>query len=145
MDGFPDSRKYQRSDNLVCEVAVNVDGVQWLPAELCDISAGGLKFCSGTDFHINDKLSIDLTVYNMLSEFDIKLGGSVIRMSSEGVTPSYVVKLEDVNKYTQVQLDELVRNSLLFRNSHERVFREEQYSLPQIPRFGVKHHKLKVR
>jgi hypothetical protein len=32
---------------------------------------------------------------------------------------------------------------LMFRNAHEPVFREEQYSLLLLPRFGLKHGKVR--
>lgn len=143
MEDFTERRKYQRCDNVVCETTVNVDGDQWIVAELCDISAAGLRFASEHVFNIEDKLLVHLVVYNMLSEFKIKVSGSVIRIDHECGKSIYVIKYKDINKHTLVLLDELVRSGLLFKNSHEHLLNEEQYSLLLLPRFGLKNNKSK--
>jgi hypothetical protein len=117
MSRLNEHRKYQRCDNLVCKVLTSLTGSKWEDVELHDISAGGIKFSSQKAYPLNAKLYFDIYVYNMLSEFNVKVEGCVIRRDSSEATNVYAVNFENINKYQQVQLDELVKSKISIKDT----------------------------
>lgn len=121
MNGFSEQRMYQRIDNHIFEVSVSRGEKEWISTEPRDISAVGLKFAAIDKFDIDETLFISLLFYNMLSPFNLTLKGSIIRIDSEGSRPIYAVKFVELEKHTQVQLDELVRNALNYCCQHDSI------------------------
>ena len=145
MSYLAERRKYQRCDNIVCKALMSVDETRWENVDLRDISAGGLSFYSNCKFDEKAKVFFNLYVYNMLSEFNIKLEGRVIRIDRNRGRNAYAVKYENINKYQQVQLDELVKSKVTVRNALEHVVHEEEYSIFLFPRFRSRTHKIRIR
>ena len=145
MSYLAERRKYQRCDSVVCKALMSLDGIRWETVELYDLSAGGLCFYSNCIFNENGKLYFNLYVYNMLSEFNIMLEGSILRAERSKGRNIYAVKFENINKYHQVQLDELIKSKVTVRNAQEHVVHEEDYSIFLFPRFRQKTRKIKIR
>ena len=135
-------RKYQRCSSVICKAQMSVDEKHWVSSELVDLSAGGLSFVSSNStFNENVKVFFNLYVYNMLSEFNIRLEGRIIRSDKSKAKRLYSVKFENINKYQQVQLDELVKSKItLYNRKNEPVF-EEEYSKFLFPRFRSGTHR----
>jgi hypothetical protein len=71
----------------------------------------------------------------MLSEFNIMLEGRVIRADRKKENIEYAVKFENINKYQQDQLDELIKSKITIGNKHDHIVHEQEYSnllLPQL-------------
>jgi c-di-GMP-binding flagellar brake protein YcgR len=145
MSYLAERRKYKRCDSIVCKALMSVDESRWDNVELNDISAGGLSFYSSYKFEEKSRLFFNLYVYNMLSEFNIRLEGRVVRIDRNRGRNVYAVKFENINKYQQVQLDELVKSKVTVRNALEHVVHEEEYSIFLFPRFRPKAHKMRIR
>lgn len=105
-----DQRKYQRSDHATGRATVSIDGKHWEAAEICDLSAGGLRFTSPTSYKIDTKLVFTLSIYNLLSEFKLRFEGQIVRCDEEHGECIYAVKFININPYDQVQLDEIVKS-----------------------------------
>jgi hypothetical protein len=146
MSYLAEKRKYQRCDNLVCKALISTDEKRWENMELCDISAGGLQFTTKHNLHEGMKLYFNLYVYNMLSEFNIKLEGCVVRVDRSKCGDIYAVRYENLNKYHQVQLDELVKSKMTVKNTHEHEFvlKEDEYSILLLPRLRPRSRRLRV-
>ena len=134
MTNFADKRKYQRCSSTVCKILMSGDGKTWENMELIDISAGGLSYTSkkGT-CHVNDTLNFDLCVYNMLSEFNMRLEGHVVRKVPGSDSHVYGVKFDNMNKYNRVQLDELVRSRVTINSSDKSAMEDGVYTCMFIP------------
>jgi hypothetical protein len=117
MDMFAERRKYQRCTKTICKALMSTDGIRWNNVELCDISAGGLRFSSKDKFDNNTHLKFDLNVYNALSEFNMKVEGNVLNSTLSKDKAEYVVKFDNINKYTQVQLDEIIKSKVTINNT----------------------------
>jgi hypothetical protein len=96
---------------------MSTDGMRWNNVELYDISAGGLRFNSKSKFDNNVHLKFNLNVYNALSEFNIKVEGKVINDIITKDKTQYAVKFDNINKYTQVQLDEIIKSKVTLSNN----------------------------
>jgi hypothetical protein len=117
MDLFAERRKYQRCTKTICKAFMSVDGQRWNDIELCDISAGGLRFNSKSKYENREHLKFNLNVYNALSEFNMKVEGNVINTTALKDKTEYAVKFQDINKYTQVQLDEIIKSKVTLSNN----------------------------
>lgn len=144
MSYFAERRKYQRCDSIICKALMSVDESRWDVVELSDISAGGLSFYSNCPFDENTRLFLNLYVYNMLSEFNIKLEGQVVRVDRNRGRNVYAVRFVNIDKYQQVQLDELVKSRVTVKNAREYVVHEEEYSMFLFPRFRPRARKIRI-
>ena len=144
MSYFADRRKYQRCDNVVCKALMSLNETRWDNIELSDISAGGLSFNSNVAYDEKSKMYFNLYVYNMLSEFNIKLEGRIIRVDRSKGKYVYAIGFQNINKYQQVQLDELIKSKVTVRNAQEHVIHEEEYSIFLFPRFRPGSHRIKI-
>jgi len=146
MSYLAERRKYQRCDSIVCKALISSNETKWDNAELFDLSAGCLSFYSGIAFAEEGKLHFNLYVYNMLSEFNIRLEGRIIRAEKGNGRNLFAVKFENMNKYQQVQLDELVKSKVTVKNAHEHehVTSEEEYSIFLLTRLNRRSHRLRV-
>jgi c-di-GMP-binding flagellar brake protein YcgR len=142
---FVERRKYQRCNRTVCKARLSKDSRRWGDIELCDISAGGLMFASNSTYEINTPIQLQLTVYNMLSEFVMKLEGHIIREQREKDRFSYSVKFDSINKYNQVQLDEVIKSKITVRNSKQPVAEDGIYTFLFIPRVKPASFRSKMR
>lgn len=146
MSYLAEKRKYQRCDNPVCKALISTEETRWESMELYDISAGGLRFATNHSLHVGMKLYFNLYVYNMLSEFNIKLEGRIVRIERDQGKSIYAVQYENINKYQQVQLDELIKSKITVRNSYEHDFllKEEECTLLLLPHFRSRPHRLRA-
>jgi hypothetical protein len=117
MDVFAERRKYQRCTKTICKAFLSADGQRWNEVELSDISAGGLRFNSRKKYENNMHLKFNLNVYNALSEFNMKIEGNVLNSTLSKDKAEYAVKFENINKYTQVQLDEIIKSKVTVNNT----------------------------
>ena len=144
MSYLAERRRYQRCDSIICKALMSVDESRWVNVELSDISAGGLGFYSNCSFDEKARLFFNLYVYNMLSEFNIKLEGHIIRVDRNHGRNVYAIRFININKYQQVQLDELVKSRVTVKNAREHVINEEEYSIFLFPRFRPRTHKIRI-
>jgi len=119
MDYLVDKRKYQRCSNLICKVLVSYDEKNWQTVELKDISAGGMRILSPGTLRADTKLYFQLYVYNMLSEFNLRLEGQVIRYERQNGFSIYAIRFINIGKYQQIQLDELVKSKISIVEHHK--------------------------
>ncbi len=139
-------RKYQRCHSVICKAQMSADEKHWTNSELVDLSAGGLSFASSNaTFNENGKVFFNLYVYNMLSEFNIKLEGRIIRIDRSNSKRLYSVKFDNINKYQQVQLDELVKSKISLCDKKNEPVYEEEYSIFLFPRFKQRTHRIRLK
>jgi hypothetical protein len=144
MSYLAEQRKYQRGENVVCKALISVNETGWENVELCDVSAGGLCFVSSCTFYKNAKLYFNLYVYNMLSEFNIRLEGCIVRVDGDKGRYVYSVKFENINKYVQVQMDELVKSKVTVRTARENNLQEGQSSTFLFPGSKPRTHRINI-
>lgn len=139
-------RKYQRCDSVVCKALMSSDESRWDNAELFDLSGGGLSFYSGSTYAVGDRLFFNLYVYNMLSEFNIRLEGRIVRADGSKERHLYGVRFENMNKYHQVQIDELVKSKVTVKNTpeHDHVISEEEHMIFLMTRLNHRSHRLRT-
>ena len=119
MTYFIERRKYQRCASAMCKTLMSMDGLRWSEIDVQDISAGGLRFASRSDYELNTRLYLNICVFNLLSEFNMRFDGRLIRKERDKDVYVYSVKFINVNKYHQIQLDELIRSKISVKtNSH---------------------------
>lgn len=145
MDLFAERRKYQRCTKTICKALLSTDGIRWNNVELCDISAGGLRFSSKGKFDNNAHLKFDLNVYNALSEFNMKVEGNVLNSTLSKDRAEYTVKFDNINKYTQVQLDEIIKSKVTINNAVSLAPEDGIYTFMFIPRRNTRSIKNKMR
>ena len=112
MPNFAERRKYQRCHSLVGKSLASNDENCWQNIGIDDISASGLSFTSVMPFDASRPIYLNIYIYNMLSEFNMRLEGRIIRAYAGENRFYYGVRLENINKHQQVQLDELVRTKV---------------------------------
>lgn len=145
MDLFAERRKYQRCTKTICKAVMSTDGMRWNDVELCDISAGGLRFNSKSKFENNTHLKFNLNVYNALSEFNIKVEGNIINNAITKDKAQYVVKFDNINKYTQVQLDEVIKSKVTLSNNVQLAPDDGIYTFLLMPRRKITSIRNKMR
>lgn len=141
MANIHEQRVYQRCTSTICKVHVSSDRRQWSDIGLCDVSAGGLKFTSRKSFEQHEQLYFDLSVYNMLSEFNMKFDGKIVRELKDDGMNTYSVKFDKPDKYTQIQLDELIKSKVSVKESPPLISEDGMYKFIFLPR--IKSTKLK--
>ena len=134
MANFAERRKYQRCTSTICKALMSTDSRRWSEIDLFDISAGGLRFVSQNQFPVNMPLQFQLKVYNMLSEFNMRVEGHILRSELKGAKQEYSVKFDDMNKYTRVQLDELIKSKVSVKKEETPVWEDGIYTFMLIPR-----------
>lgn len=105
-------RNYQRCETAICDLKVSIDKKYWNEAELLDISAGGLKMYTTVGLRLNDKVYFQINVINLSAEFNLKVEACITRVSKYKEGFVFSMKFENVDKFTEVQLDELVNSNL---------------------------------
>ncbi|MCX7749330.1 MAG: PilZ domain-containing protein [Clostridia bacterium] len=142
MTYFAERRKYQRCTSAVCKTLMSTDKKRWTEIELIDVSAGGLKFTSKNTYEVDTPLNFNICVYNMLSEFNMSLEGRITRMESEKGVLSYSVKFDNINKYQQIQLDEIIKSKITIKESIKPVSDDDGiYTFFFLPRIRSKRIK----
>lgn len=136
---FAEWRKFQRCSNLICKVFVSTDEIKWNEVGLCNISAGGIKVSSKEMYELGQHLYFNLYIYNMLSEFIIRVEGEILRVEEGAYTNSFGIKFVDFDKYHQIQLDEVIRS----RISRNNALQEEMYACMMLP--SAKYKGVKAR
>ncbi len=140
MDYLTERRKYQRCSSTICKTLLSLDKKDWEGIELCDISAGGLKFSSKKEIDIGMHLNLDISLYNALSEFNLQFEGRIIREEKSEDKNIYAVKFENVNKYNQIQLDEVIKSKIVVAKSNQPQpdYEDGIYTFLLIPRFKTR-------
>jgi c-di-GMP-binding flagellar brake protein YcgR len=131
---FVERRKYQRCTSIMCKTMMSVDGARWDDVDICDISAGGLKFLSKNDFDLTTKLHFNVYFYNLLSEFNIRFNGYLIRKDNEKDYSLYSVRFMNVNKHHEVQMDELIKSKVSVKNANDAMVDDGIYTFLVAPR-----------
>ncbi|RCX11252.1 PilZ domain-containing protein [Anaerobacterium chartisolvens] len=134
MDNFTERRKYQRCSGSICKAVISVNGGRQEEIELCDISAGGIKFASQSRYEENTSLTVSLTVYSLLSEFKMKIDGYIIRVERAKHGYAYSVKFDDISIYNQVQLDEIINSHINSINSNRHAAEDGIYTFMLVPK-----------
>lgn len=126
MSYLPEHKKYQRCETLVCKALASIDGVNWGNIDVKSISAGDMLFSAGYILDEDAKLYFNLYIYNMLSEFNIKMEGRIVRSDSNIDKLLYCVQFENMSKYERVQLDELIRSRITLGSTYDYFVQEQQ-------------------
>ncbi len=134
MDSFIERRKYQRCGGTICKAVISVNGEGQKEFELCDISAGGIKFVSQSRYEENTSLTVSLTVYSLLSEFKMKLDGHIVRVECTKHGYAYSVKFDNISIYNQVQLDEIINSHINSINSNRHAAEDGIYTFMLVPK-----------
>lgn len=134
MDYFAERRKYQRCSSTICKASVSVDRCRWQEVELRDLSAGGVKFATEKSYNQDITLYFDLSLYNALSEFNMKLEGTIVRQEADKGCNLYAVKFVNIDKYKSVQLDEIIRSKITVNNTTHQVPEDGTYTFLFLPR-----------
>ncbi len=125
---------------------MSADEKHWVNSEIVDLSAGGLSFASSNaTLNENHRVFFNLYVYNMLSEFNIRVEGRIIRIDRSKEKRLYAVKFENFNKYQQVQLDELIKSKITLCDKKSEPMFEEEYSIFVFPKFRPRMHRIRLR
>lgn len=135
-------RKYHRIDSIVYKAVLSLDGINWESFHISDISAEGLRFVSDRSIDSGSKLFFNICIYNMLSEFDLKLQGHIVREEAGKDLYSYSAKFDDIDKYTWVQLDELIKSKISLTGSEQNSSDDGTYTFMLIPRTRSKRPSL---
>jgi hypothetical protein len=104
-----DQRAYARGSHFNGSVQVSADGETWQPAEVSDVSSGGLKFRSVTDYPEGATLWFDLVLEGFLSRFEVKTEGRIRRKAVHGSVFRYGIAFRDLSPATKIQIDENIR------------------------------------
>lgn len=105
-----DQRAYSRGGHFDGQVLVSTDGDTWAPADVSDISSGGLKLHSNAEYGEGEALWFDICLQSFLSEFEIKTMGVVCRKAPAGGAFQYGIAFKGLSRDKQIQIDENVRN-----------------------------------
>jgi len=112
MADFIELRNYQRCSSSICNVYISKDKEKWEEIEFIDISAEGLGFASKKQFEINDRIYLNISVISGFSEFNMNFEGIIVKKQQGSVTSTYDAKFNNINKYQQIQLDEIIKNKM---------------------------------
>lgn len=145
MESLAERRRYQRCTTNLCKVLLSTDEKKWKEAELIDISAGGLRITTKRMYEADKKLYVNLSIYNMLSEFNLRFEAVVLRREKCNEGFSYAVKFVNVCKYCQVQLDEIVKAKLSLRSDSMHGPEDGIYTFLLIPRVRPARMRLNQR
>ena len=145
MSDYAERRRYQRCDSTICKAMLSVDTCRWDCFEISDISAGGLSFMSSRCFNTDTRLFFNIYVYNMLSEFNLKFEGHILRQEIVKGIYRYAVKFDKIDKYTQVQLDELIKSRITLTNTEKPAFNDGIYTFLFIPRVRPRRMGLHIK
>jgi len=137
-------RRYRRYGNAVCKVMMSEDNKNWQEIDVHDISAGGLKFTSTEDLGSENSYYFDIVVYNMLSEFNMKFEGVLIREEENCNKKTFAARFINVNKYNQIQLDEVMESRITVSKQTQLTPNHEEgvYTFYLIPRGKSRRIKL---
>lgn len=117
MSDFVERRKFIRCSSTICHAIMTSDEKIWEKIDLRNISAGGLRFESKEVYFEGQKLSFDLLIYNAFSEFNMQFEGEIVHIHQNGENTSYGVRFININKYYQIQLDEIIRSKVNITDS----------------------------
>jgi len=107
MDNFKDDKRrrhFYRAQGVICKIYVSNNETRWYEVDLHDISASGAKFfCSS--IKLENEFFVKINMLSGMSEFTFKTKAEVRRVEGENV---YAVAFKDINKSTQVMIDEII-------------------------------------
>lgn len=118
--GIFQERIAQKTNNAtLCTASVSSDMIRWRDVDVDDISTSGLTFYSDKAYKVGQVLKFELKVYSMLTEFDIPLEGQIVEEKKSADGFGYTVKYEKMEKYIQVQLDEIFKANIAAKTTSE--------------------------
>lgn len=103
-----DRRIYQRGSHFYTVANISSDGQSWQPAEVYDVSSGGLKLHTGLEFHAGDILWLDMTLHGFFSEFEVKTQCVVRRKLTDDDKHVYGLSFKDLSQDIKIRIDENV-------------------------------------
>ncbi|MDP4094997.1 MAG: PilZ domain-containing protein [Bacillota bacterium] len=134
MNYIAEHRKYQRCSSKICKAEIKAGDGEWDEVELKDISAGGLKFLSKRIYELQSPVCVDIFVYSVFSEFNMKLNGTIIRKDHDRDCLSYSVCFDSMDRYKRVQLDEIIKSKLCINDSKHPAFEDGMYEFLFLPK-----------
>lgn len=108
MDTY-NQRAYSRGQHLNCDARVSRDGTSWVPADIHNVSSGGLKLDSPTEYQKGEVLWFDLVFHGFLSDFEVKAQGEIRHVSQYGASYHYGVAFIGLSPDTKIRIDENVK------------------------------------
>ena len=110
----------QKTNNAtLCTASVSADMIRWRDVEVDDISTSGLTFYSDKVYKVGQVLKFDLKVYSMITEFDIPLEGRIVEEKKSVDGFCYAIKYDKIEKYVQIQLDEIFKANIAAKTTSE--------------------------
>lgn len=100
-----DNRAYQRSEHLNCKIKVSVDGRNYKPGEVSNISSGGLTLISADEYREGEKLFIELNIAGFLTEFLVITEGKILRRTNLPEYFLYGVKFMGLSEDMKIRID----------------------------------------
>lgn len=142
MTGLSELGNYQVCSSRICKVLMSTDNSKWENVEYNKISAGGLSFLSKKLFQITDRLYLNLSIYNMLSEFNMSFEGVVTSKSSINHDFIYTIKFDKIEKYNRIQLDEIIKSRVTILQQKYSHFHDGVYSFMFMPKEKKLHERI---
>jgi hypothetical protein len=102
-------RAYRRSSHFNGRAMVSQDGKHWAPADVTDVSSGGLRLSSSVEYKEGDLLWFDLFLEGFLSEIEVQTMGEVRRKSSHAGRFGYGIRFKGLSLEKAIRIDENVR------------------------------------
>lgn len=104
-----DQRAYSRGSHFDGQALVSADGDNWQPADVSDVSSGGLRFTSTAEYAQGDTLWFDLILQSFLTQFEVKTLGEVRRKTAGDGVFDYGIAFRGLSPEKKIQIDENIR------------------------------------
>lgn len=138
--GVFQERVAQKANNAtLCTASISSDMIRWRDVEVDDISTTGLNFYTEKTYKVGQVLKFDLRVYSMMTEFSIPLDGRIIEEKKSVDGFSYAIKYEKIEKFAQIQLDEIFKANMAAKTTSEVATGDGIYSFVLHPVSRVMH------
>ncbi|MDR1060674.1 MAG: PilZ domain-containing protein [Clostridiales bacterium] len=102
-----DRRAYQR-DSFNCDAKMSRDGASWVEARVSDLSSGGLQMKARDDIDVGATVWLDIIMYGLASEFEVKTQGIIRRKQRARHYFIYGVLFADLPGDSRIMIDEAI-------------------------------------
>lgn len=103
-------RDYSRASHFGCDVRVSTDKMRWQNADVTDISSGGLKLMTETEYAAGTELWFDLRINGFMSEFTVQVKGIVRHQAPYRGKYQYGIQFVGLSPDLKIRIDENVHN-----------------------------------
>ena len=110
MDGHGDRRMYQRAP-LDSDARISADGAVWRPIEVTDLSSGGLRMRSQSEYRAGDRLFFEITLYGLSTECEFKAEGVIKNIDKAEPYYFYGVSFLNLPVVVKIDIDEIITHT----------------------------------